>query len=101
MITIALQRDEQQRYSGFRISGHAESADEGYDLVCAAVSVLAQTAFLGLCHYGKKPAYEQREGYFSIRLAERNETTQVILETMVLGLEEIVRQYGQYVVFDS
>ena len=101
MITIALQQDEQQRYSGFCISGHAESADEGYDLVCAAVAVLAQTAFLGLCHYGKKPAYEQREGYFSIRLAEQNETTQVILETMVLGLEEIVRQYGQYVVFDS
>lgn len=64
MITIALQRDEQQRYSGFRISGHAGSVDAGYDLVCAAVSVLAQTAFLGLCHYGKKPAYEQREGYF-------------------------------------
>ena len=101
MITIALQQDEQRRYSGFCISGHAESADEGYDLVCAAVSVLAQTAFLGLCHYGKEPSYEQREGYFSIHLAERSETTQVILETMVLGLEEIVRQYGQYVVFDS
>ena len=101
MITIALQQDEQQRYSGFCISGHAESADEGYDLVCAAVSVLAQTAFLGLCHYGKEPSYEQREGYFSIHRAERNVTTQVILETMVLGLEEIVRQYGQYVVFDS
>ena len=101
MITIALQQDEQRRYSGFCISGHAESADEGYDLVCAAVSVLAQTAFLGLCHYGTEPSYEQREGYFSIHLAERNETTQVILETMVLGLEEIVRQYGQYVVFDS
>lgn len=101
MITIALQQDEQRRYSGFCISGHAESADEGYDLVCAAVSVLAQTAFLGLCHYGKEPSYEQREGYLSLHLAERNETTQVILETMVLGLEEIVRQYGQYVVFDS
>ena len=33
MITIALQQDEQQRYSGFCISGHAESVDEGYDLV--------------------------------------------------------------------
>jgi uncharacterized protein YsxB (DUF464 family) len=53
MITIALQQDEQQHYSGFCISGHAESADEGYDLVCAAVSVLAQTAFLGCVITGR------------------------------------------------
>ena len=102
MITIALQQDDKQRFRGFTISGHAESRDDGYDLVCAAVSVLAQTAFLGLCHYlGEEPPYEQRDGYFSVQLPETSETTEIILETMVLGLQEIVRQYGKYVVFDS
>ena len=70
MITIALQRDEQQRYSGFCISGHAESADEGYDLVCAAVSVLAQTAFLGVIT-GRNRYMNSGKGIFPYALPNR------------------------------
>ena len=37
MVTI------EQRYNGLTIDGHANFAEQGKDIVCAAVSVLAQT----------------------------------------------------------
>ena len=54
MITITMHRDKEYRYTGFTISGHADYAEEGSDIVCAAVSALSQTALLGLMEYASK-----------------------------------------------
>ena len=88
---------------GYIIDGHAGMDDPGYDLVCASVSVLAQTALLGLDAYLSKNAkWEIREeGYMECWLPdglrdEEMDKAQVILNTMELGLLSIVESYGQY-----
>ena len=86
---------------GYMIEGHAGTAAPGHDLVCASVSVLAQTALLGLDAYlGKKPFWKINEtGFMECRLPdglseEELEKAQVILKTMELGLISIEESYG-------
>lgn len=101
MITIKLQYDVDQQMNGFEISGHADFDDAGYDIVCAAVSVLSETALLGLLKYAKQYVhYEIHDGFLSVQLKQVSHETSIILETMVLGLEEVARQYTKFVVLD-
>ena len=96
-----MHRDKEYRYTGFTISGHADYAEEGSDIVCAAVSALSQTALLGLMEYASKDVpYEVNEGFLSVTVPEPSEASEIILGTMARGLQEMVRQYGEYVVLD-
>ena len=45
--------------------------------------------------------YEVNDGFLSVQVPNPCEASQIILGTMVAGLEQIVRQYGEYVVLDS
>jgi uncharacterized protein YsxB (DUF464 family) len=101
MITITMHRDKRDRYTGFTIKGHADYDEAGSDIVCAAVSALSQTALLGLIQYASQDVpYEVNDGFLSVQV-KPCEASQIILGTMVAGLEQIVRQYGEYVVLDS
>ena len=51
MIRIKMEKDRQGRLCGFIVEGHADYAEEGSDIVCAAVSALTQTALLGIIRY--------------------------------------------------
>ena len=42
MIQVEIIRDASKAYVGFSIKGHAGYAEHGQDIICAAVSVLAQ-----------------------------------------------------------
>ena len=42
MIKVVLSRDDYGMCNGFHVTGHAGYADSGYDIICAAVSVLTQ-----------------------------------------------------------
>lgn len=101
MINIKLYRTREGHISGFCVEGHAGMAEKGWDTVCAAVSVLAQTAVLGLNrHLGLQPKVSRRDGYLSCMLAERDIEelpVKAVLETMVIGLQEIVGQFPEYV----
>ncbi|MGI6174689.1 MAG: ribosomal-processing cysteine protease Prp [Christensenellales bacterium] len=81
----------------FEISGHSGYEQVGKDIVCAAVSALAQTAILGVIEIAKaKPEYEIKDGYLSCRINDEHaQDTQVntILDTMVLGLEAVQQQF--------
>ena len=103
MISIALKRDKSGRIVACTIAGHAEYDEHGYDIVCAAVSVLSCTALLGLTQIANQDGvYENESGRCTIQL--RGILTaegQTILETMVLGLQEIARQYADFVTFSD
>ena len=102
MITITMHHDKRDRYTGFTIKGHADYDEAGSDIVCAAVSALSQTALLGLIVISQDVPYEVNDGFdISSRSSSPGEASQIILGTMVAGLEQIVRQYGEYVVLDS
>lgn len=102
MVRVQVVRRTDGAVQSFAASGHAGHAEYGYDIVCAAVSVLTQAAVLGLeRHAGLQPAVEidDATGFLSCRLAslpatdERFVKGQAILETMVTGLVETARSY--------
>lgn len=100
MIEVNIQRDLQGRVIFFQVTGHAEYAEFGKDVVCGAVSALAQTAILGLEEVaGISPEVEINEGSLICMLSAgeaANDRGQAILETVILGLKEIEQDYGDY-----
>lgn len=87
----------------FEIKGHSGYAEEGRDLVCAAVSAVSQTALLGLLKVcGINVNYEVRDGYLKAVLPEgisedKRQKAEVILLTMREGLKDIADGYPRFV----
>lgn len=48
MIEIQVRKNQHDRITGFDVHGHSGFAEEGRDIVCAAVSTLLQTAIVGV-----------------------------------------------------
>lgn len=82
---------------GYEMDGHSDYADAGFDIYCAAISVLAVNTANSLeailnCSLKEK----QSDGYLKIMLEdEPNEKTQILLESMVLGLNGILENNGK------
>jgi len=103
MISVTIYYDEEHRFKGFSVEGHAGMAEPGeYDLVCASVSALTQTALLGLDAYmNGKPQWEIKErGYLKCLLpaglsGTETQQAEVIMHTMELGLKSIEEAYGK------
>ena len=87
---------------GFKISGHALSREEientigdAYDLICNSVSVLSQSAVIGMQEVLKLPIkYEINDGFLSLDLTnlknEDIEKGQVLLLTFEKSLESLM-----------
>ena len=87
---------------GFKISGHALSREEientigdAYDLISNSVSVLSQSAVIGMEEVLKLPVkYEINDGYLSLNLSELNEDEiekgQVLLKTFEKSMESLM-----------
>jgi len=102
MITVEVFRGTGGHICGFRARGHAGYGEYGEDIVCAAVSAITQTAVLGLLQHLQLPVrLKQADGYLECLLGDderaRSPAAQSVLETMVLGLNEIQRQYPERV----
>lgn len=102
MIRIKILRDNLGRINTVECAGHSGYAESGKDIVCAAVSAIAQTAYLGLCEVSKKVSHETGEGYFRFICPDpKNETEdirqQAILTAMCAGLKDVESGYKAYV----
>ncbi len=99
MIIIQLEKNSQDRCCGFRIEGHAGFAEHGEDIVCAAVSAIALTAALGWRDVLHMPGdYLNEPGRLHVQLAaEPTAETEVVVQTMVAGLQAIEEQYPDYI----
>ena len=80
---------------GYSVIGHAEFAEHGQDIVCAAISAIAQTALLGLNKYCK--VVSQVEGGDMTVLFVPNDESITIIDTMLMGLKEVEREYPNHV----
>lgn len=91
MIKIKIFRDLTGMVTGFYVTGHANTAPHGQDIVCAAVSALSQTALLGLGkHLKREVDFDIASGRLQVSLkTPPDELTSAIFETMILGLIEI------------
>ncbi len=102
MIKIDVTLDKNGMITGYKVSGHAESAKAGeYDLICNSVSVLTQAPIIGLeRHLKRKPFYrvDEVDGILEVALnSAPDELSQVLLMTMYYGVEELAQEFPQYV----
>ena len=102
MVKVEIYYDGNQ-VKGFVAKGHAEAAPAGEDLVCASISVLTQTALLGLDAFlSVKPIWKiDEKGYLKCWLPEGLteadlKMANVLIQTLELGLKSIEEGYGQY-----
>jgi uncharacterized protein YsxB (DUF464 family) len=95
MIRIVFQSGPEGRIQEFMVKGHAGYDEAGKDIVCAAVSAVAQTAVIGLMTaVGIHPEHRQQNGLLHCILPDEMSDEQIraadiILKTMLAGLRSI------------
>ncbi len=96
---IVSRQAKDNRVIGFRMTGHSGFAAAGKDIVCAAVSVLAQSAYYCLkMHLEQSLDYSAQEGSLSLFLKEApNAQTEAAFMVAVLGFQAIEEAYPRYV----
>ena len=84
--------------TGFESKGHAGFAEEGRDIVCAAVSILTTTCVNALESVaGVKPDTRVSDGRMTVSLpANAGHDAQVILRSMRQGLSDLAEEYPAY-----
>lgn len=88
MITILITPDK------IHVSGHANTAPYGSDLVCAAVSALTLTLIRGLKEIACMELQECMEaGNIYIEWQDINDTGEAIIDTWFLGICGIAAEY--------
>lgn len=95
MINVSIVRDGSGFIWQFTVEGHAEYADQGQDIICAAASVTAYTAVGALEDLaGIKNIYTENDGFFFCSIPEditeqQKQIAKIILETTVIGFKQI------------
>ena len=87
----------------YTLRGHTGFAEQGEDIVCAAVSAVSMATLNGLTDVVSIPVgYETAEGYLECILPdnltkEQRHDADVLLYTMLLSLKNLEEQYGEYI----
>lgn len=92
---IKFQEIHENGQVGLVVAGHARYAPKGFDIVCAAISAIAQTAALGCQQWDPKiKIIAATEGDFCFT-CKATSKTRAIVQAAVLGLQEIKRLHPQ------
>jgi len=98
MITVTIYKSRGD-YTGFECFGHAGFANSGKDIVCAAVSVLVINTINSIDTFTDQVfTMDSHEISGLIKVAFDQGIvmeTKLLLDSMVLGLKEIEKEYGK------
>ena len=99
MIQIEIIRDASEAYVGFSIKGHAGYAERGHDIICAAVSVLAQNTVNSIEQFTDDAfsgEMDEKTGSLSVSFPQGiGKDSRLLLDSMVLGFQSIAEEYGK------
>ena len=95
MITITVKKRDGS-YLDFVSKGHAGYAEEGQDIVCAAVSALIITTVNSLEKFtDDKFDVQEKDGFVSIHFRnDLSERGMLLMDSLLLGLTEIAGSYN-------
>lgn len=82
--------------TGLTVDGHAGYAETGNDIVCAAVSALAQ----GLIHSldaltDDRISYQVRDGHIGIEYENLSEQGKLLIDSFFIAVSDIQMTYGE------
>ena len=99
MVNVTVYKNNKNQYTGFETDGHAEYADAGSDIVCAAVSVLVLNTMNSIERFtDEKFGYDTEEeaGRIVFVLGDTpGSDAELLISSMVLGLQGIIDSYGK------
>ena len=96
MIAVTVEKNA-GRYASFRSKGHAGYADEGYDIICAAVSALIISTVNSLETFTHDQVrVKEHDGFVDMRFPpEQSDEARLLMDSLVLGLTGIEESYGR------
>lgn len=107
MINVTIYKDKRGKSQGYHVSGHAGYDEYGKDIVCAAVSVLAQTALISLfevCKVDKEyiEYFIDDKGVLKVKVLKDlsspvADKVDVVFKTFEVGIKAIIESYPEHV----
>lgn len=91
-----------QHKNGLSIRGHAHYAEIGKDIVCAAVSSLAQTLIYSIEELtADKIEYVSKPGLIEIKYGALSNEAKLLLDSFWLGASLIASNYPQNITLEN
>ena len=105
MIRVAIEQEQSGDIRSFEMKGHAEFAEHGKDLVCAAASAVSfgsVNAIVSLTNIIPDVKQGQDGGFLKVSFpqdldSKTNDQVQLIVQAMIVSLQTIEQDYGQYI----
>lgn len=86
------------RLDGITISGHANYAPEGSDVVCAGVTTLVQTLIQSMeSLVSDQIEYEISPGWVDVKYGNLSEQGQLLVDSFFVGICMIADEFPEYV----
>ena len=102
MTKVTIYKNVKNECVGFKALGHAGYAEEGEDIVCAAISILTintMNAIETFTDVDISLETDDELGLIEYRVDEPTKETSLLLDTMVLGLQTMAddENYAEYI----
>ncbi len=106
MIEAVIYYNRKKELCGYCVSGHAGFAQYGEDIVCAAVSILTINTVNAIEQLTTTTidcdADETQGGYLKVIFSDiqkgiKDHDATLLLKAMVMGLEDLSKQYKKYI----
>ena len=94
---------EDDRITGFSVSGHSGYAEQGQDIVCAAISAvvtMAEATINDVCGAKAKVRVKEEDARITLTLpasCDEEETVQAVLAGMMVTLMNLRDDYPDYI----
>ena len=94
---------EEDRITGFSVSGHSGYAEAGSDIVCAAISAvvtMAEATINDVCGAKAKVRVGENEARITLKLpktCDEEETVQAVLAGMMVTLINLQEDYSDFI----
>ena len=102
MTKVTIYKNVKNECVGFKALGHAGYAEEGEDIVCAAISILTINTMNAIETFTDADISLETDGeigFIEYRIEEPTKETSLLLDTMVLGLQTMAddENYAEYI----
>ena len=94
MIVAEIYKQGDGKIIGFSVDGHSNQDKHGYDIYCAAVSMISSSVFLCVRDHLKRDFdWDAAHGKLMMKLKEKpDDLTEVAFQTLLIGMREVERQ---------
>ena len=99
MTKVTFYKDKNDKIKSFKVRGHAGYAEYGSDIVCAAISALVINTINSIDSFTKVSTHiemDEDTGFISLEVNEYDEKANLLLLSLLLGLQNIEKDYRNY-----